>query len=309
MECIRCIEDLKSLKGRSGIALGTFDGLHIGHQTVIKNMILACQRQNLCSSVLTFQNHPKEITTNKEAPPKILSIQDKVNLLESYGVERLILLPFDKKLMSMSAQTFIEDILVRSLKAKHIAVGFDFRFGHRAQGSVTTLKAYKKQGDYTLNIVEPVTQRGQKVSSSTIRNLLKNGRIEEVTKQLGRHHFVTGEVVKGKQLGNQLGFPTANLRMSENMSLIRPGVYATKTTICQMEYYSVSNVGYNPTFQEPFQIETHILGFDQNIYGQTISVAFHKRIRDEKKMESLEQLSCAIGNDVSLSKMYFGIKV
>lgn len=309
MEIIRDISELVRVTDSTGVALGTFDGLHVGHQEVIRTLILNCQRKNLKSCVFTFANHPREVTTNKGAPPRILSLDDKIKLLESYGVEILVLLHFDERLMSIPADSFVRDILIKGLNTRYLTVGFDFRFGKGAQGNVDLLRAYSEDGHYEVDIVSPIERGGKKISSSVIRKLLEEGRIEEVNAQLDRHHHVSGEVVRGKQLGNKIGFPTANLKVSANMTLIKPGVYVTKTTVRDTVYYSVSNVGYNPTFdQKLFNLETYIFDFDKSIYGEIITVEFYTRIRDEIKMESLDQLVDYIKQDVAYTREYFNIE-
>lgn len=308
MEIIRDLEELSRVNVDTGVALGTFDGLHIGHQEVIRKMILNCQRRNLKSCVFTFANHPRELTTKTGAPPRILTLDDKVRLLESYGVDILVILNFDKRLMSIEPDAFVRDILIRGLNTRYLTVGFDFRFGKKAAGNVELLRAYAEDGHYEVDIVSPVVAEGEKISSSAIRALLKEGRIEDVNSQLGRHYHVSGEVVAGKRVGNTIGFPTANLKISSNMTLIKPGVYVTKTTVRDTVYYSVSNVGYNPTFdQKMFNLETYILDFNKDIYHEIISVEFHTRIRDEIKMDSLEQLIDYIKKDVGFAKEYFNI--
>ncbi len=308
MEIIRDLDELSRVNVNTGVALGTFDGLHIGHQEVIRKMILNCQRRNLKSCVFTFANHPRELTTNAGAPPRILTLDDKVKLLESYGVDILVILNFDKRLMSIEPDAFVRDILIKGLNTRYLTVGFDFRFGKKAAGNVELLRAYANDGHYEVDIVSPVIAEGEKISSSAIRALLKEGRIEDVNNQLGRHYHVSGEVVSGKRVGNTIGFPTANLKISSNMTLIKPGVYVTKTTVRDTVYYSVSNVGYNPTFdQKMFNLETYILDFNKDIYNEIITVEFHTRIRDEIKMDSLEQLIDYIKKDVGFTKEYFNI--
>ncbi len=308
MEIIRDIHELHKVIDFTGVALGTFDGLHIGHQEVIRTMILNCQKRNLKSCVFTFANHPRELTTLGGAPPRILALEDKIRLLESFGVDILVLLRFDEKLMGIPADAFVRDILIKGLNTRYLTVGFDFRFGKGAKGNVDLLRAYSEDGHYDVDIVSPIEREGEKISSSIIRELLKEGKIEDVNAQLGRHHHVSGEVIKGKQLGNKIGFPTANLKISANMTLIKPGVYVTKTTLRDTIYYSVTNVGYNPTFDEKlFNLETYILDFDKDIYGEVITVDFYTRIRDELKMSSLDELVEYIERDVAFTREYYNL--
>ncbi len=308
MRIIRDIDELSTVADPTGIALGTFDGLHIGHQEVIRTMIGECHKHNLKSCVFTFANHPRELTSNHGAPPRILSLEDKITLLESWGVDYLVLLKFDKRLMSVEATDFVEKMLLEDLRMKYLVVGYDFRFGKGAKGNVGMLQEYSDTNGFSMHKVEPVEFEGEKISSSRIRERLMEGDIDAVTRLLGRHHWVSGEVIKGKQVGAKLGFPTANLNISSNMTLIKPGVYITKTWVQGDLFYSVTNVGFNPTFdQENFNVETHILEFDKDIYGEIITVEFHKRIRDELKMNSLEQLVEFIERDVRDTEDHFGI--
>ncbi len=307
MQYIRSISELNKIDGNTAVALGMFDGLHIGHQAVINDMVALAHKDRLKSCVLTFQNHPKELTSKDKAPQRILAIEDKVQLMEEYGIDILVSLPFDEYIMSMKAENFISDVLVDSLKANHVFAGFDYRFGYKAMGDVNMLRENSEAGGYEFHVIEPVVRMGQKISSSAIRSLLHEGDVEEVFYQLGRHHFVSGTVIKGKQLGNKLGFPTANLSLSDNMTLIRAGVYVTKTLVDDKLYYSITNVGYNPTFDESFRIETHILDFDEMIYGKRISVIFYKRIRNEKKFDNYDELIDIITEDRKFAVEYFNL--
>ncbi len=308
MQYIKSMDELDIIDANTAVALGMFDGLHIGHQSVINDMIILAHKEGLKSCVFTFQNHPRELTTENKAPQRILTTEDKIQLMGEYGIDILVCIPFDEQMMCIEAEDFVKDVLVTSLNAKHVFAGFDYHFGCRAEGNVKMLEKYAQSFGYEFHVINPVIRMGQKVSSSAIRVLLHEGDVEEVFYQLGRHHFVSGIVVKGKQLGNKLGFPTANLSLSPNMSLIRAGVYITKTLVDDELYYSITNVGYNPTFEETFRIETHILGFDKIIYGKKVSVIFYKRIRDEKKFESYDKLISTIEHDKNFAKEYFNLE-
>lgn len=191
---------------------------------------------------------------------------------------------------------------------RNIVVGFDCRFGKNAEGNVSTLKELSQIHNFELNVILPVKLNNKTISSSLIRKYLSQGRIEKVNEYLGRNYSVYGYVIKGKQLGSKLGFPTANILANSNLCLPKPGVYITKTYIDDNLYYSTTNVGFNPTFnQKTYNIETYIIGFNDDIYGKEIKVVFYKRIRDELKFKNIRSLCKQIENDVIYTKQYFGI--
>ncbi len=302
---INSIEELDKINESTAVALGMFDGLHIGHQAVINNMIDNAHKRGLKSCVLTFQNHPKELTSDDPAPQRILSKEDKVGLMSEYGVDILVILPFNEYILNMSAMDFIKDIISNKLKAKFVCAGFDYHFGYKAMGDVDMLTSSSSQFGYEFQVINPILHNNEKISSSSIRQLLYKGNVSEVENELGRHHFVSGIVVKGKQLGNKLGFPTANLEMSANMNLIRAGVYITRTKIDGVMHNSITNVGNNPTFHDTFRIETHILNYDEMIYGKKIYVFFYKRIRGEQKFNSMVELIDMMNRDKNIANEYF----
>ncbi len=290
----------------SGVAIGTFDGLHIGHQQVIKALVDTCVEKSLRSVVYTFANHPREFTDKDALPNRILTVDEKIDLFDGMGIDLLIMVEFDRDHMEIEAETFVSEILLKLLNTKYLVAGYNFHFGLGARGDSELLSRMGEINGFEVTVVAPFELDGVPVSSTRIRDLLKDGDIEAVNRLLGRHHTVSGQVVHGKKRGTVLGFPTANLAVSHNMTLIRPGVYVTRTWIGKDHHKSVSNVGYNPTFsQTEFTLETFILDYHADLYHHYITVEFLHRMRDEIKFDSKEALMDQIARDVQDARQYF----
>jgi len=305
MKTITDLRAIDQLSRPAAIALGTFDGMHIGHQGVVRAMVDHSRRHNLISIVYTFSNHPKSYPDADRGPKRLLTPKQKEKILEDLGVDILIQVPFDEDQLSIKADVFLKDILLGKLNVKHISVGYDFRFGHKAQGNVEYLNAHKDLG-YTLEIIEPITIKDKPVSSTLIRQALINGEVLKANRLLGHPYRVEGHVEHGKKMGRQLGFPTANLKTDYEMSVLKPGVYISQAKWQGQVYNSVTNVGFNPTFdQEHFTIETYILDFDEDIYDDHLEVIFLYYLRPEIKFSGLDDLIDKIGQDVDEARAYF----
>lgn len=308
MKVIRSLTELRENQKPipSGVAIGTFDGLHIGHQQVIKALLDTCAEKNLRSVVYTFANHPREFTDVESLPNRILTVDEKIDLFDNMGIDLLVMVEFDTDHMEIKAEHFVNEILVKCLHTKYLAAGYNFHFGLGARGDTALLTRMGADNGFEVTIVPPFELDGVPVSSSRIRTLLKQGDIEGVNRLLGRHHTVSGQVVHGKKRGAAMGFPTANLAVSHNMTLIRPGVYITRTWIGKEHHKSVSNVGFNPTFiQREFTLETFILDYQADLYHHYITVEFLHRLRDEIKFDSKEALMDQIAQDVTDARAYF----
>ncbi len=301
--------DLESIEVPSkptSVALGTFDGLHIGHMEVINRMKQVAKQEDLATFVYTFSNHPKAFLKPEDAPAKIMDIDEKVQIFTRAEIDYLALLSFDAFQMNLEPEVFIEDILVKRLNMKHLTVGYDYRFGKGVRGNTDMLMAFSETYGYTCSVIEPIMRNNQRVSSSLIRQLLAEGKIEEANFYLGRSHFIKGVVVRGKGKGKALEVPTANLRLKDNISTVKPGVYITETLFQATYYPSVTNVGYNPTFdQVGLHMETYIFGIDRALYDETIEVHFLKRLRDELKFTSELELKAAMKKDLDDTRAYF----
>lgn len=303
------IEAIEDQLEPTSVALGTFDGLHIGHLEVLNAMKKAAKDKNLKSFVYTFSNHPREVLTPDQIPSKIMDIEEKVQIFTRIDVDYLALLKFDEMQNAYEAEAFIKEILIDKLHMKHLTVGYDYRFGKGAKGNVQMLIDLSEAYGFSYEIIEPIMKSDKRISSTLIRELLQEGRIEEANHYLGRHHFVKGVVVRGKGMGKSFGFPTANLRIKENISTIKPGVYITETVWKGVTYPSVTNIGFNPTFnQTGIHLETFIMGLDREMYDELIEVHFIKRIRDELKFENINDLIETMKIDLEKTKAYFNIK-
>jgi riboflavin kinase/FMN adenylyltransferase len=286
----------------AAIAIGTFDGVHQGHQNVIQTMLSANKQTRI---IITFINHPKEYTKSEAHPMRLMTLDEKIEVLSEFPVDYLVLLQFNKELMSWGYEKFIA-YLTKHYKMESLHVGFNFRLGYQGLGDVTAIQKLTGPYGFELSVSEPVYVDSFLVSSTAIREALKLGHVEKANQLLGRKHYVTGKVITGKKLGRTIGFPTINLKISSNMTIIRSGVYVTETIRKGKIHPSVTNVGYNPTFnQNNFNLETFILDFDDNLYDEMIRVRFLHRIRDELQFDSLETLTEWIKKDVEITRRYF----
>jgi riboflavin kinase/FMN adenylyltransferase len=308
MKVVSNISELSKINKPLGIALGNFDGLHLGHQEVIQNLVEECRRNGLKSVVFTFITHPRDVLRGRKVL-RLITNDQKIKLLKELNVDYVIMHPFDETVKNIEPTDFIVNHLLKNVEVKLITVGFDYRFGKGAVGEVELLREYSEKYGYALNILSPVKGLDSefvKISSTLIRKLLSDGEVEKANKLLGRKYSVEGIVRSGKKLGREIGFPTANLNFSSEKHLLLEGVYITETTYDGVTYQSVTNVGYNPTFdQSDLVIETNIFDFDKEIYGEHIKVDFLSRVRGEVKFKSVEELAMNIDYDVNTAKDYF----
>lgn len=280
------------------IALGSFDGLHLGHRALVQKAIEVAKKNKGKSMIYTFKNHPLSII-NKEIMPKLLMDNDmKIRVLEHIGVDYLSLINFSREFMEISPEDFISNI-VENYNAKGIIVGFNYRFGYKNLGDITLLKKLSVKYNFKLYVINPIKQNNELISSSRIRNIIsEQGDIKKANSMLYVPFSVEGKVVRGRQIGREIGFPTINLDYNKDYVIPKGGVYSTIVKYKDKFYKGVTNIGYNPTVEnQKLSIETHILDFNNNIYDETIRVYFTGRIRDEKKFDSLEELACRIEKD------------
>ena len=303
MEIIN-IENFKEDRFKTAIALGNFDGVHIGHQKLIKEMVENAKKNGLKSSVLLFHNHTKTVLEGK-GPKLITSLNQKYDLIENLGVDIIYTMTFNENIMKLSPEEFVNRILIEKLKCKAVAVGTDYRFGHKASGNADLLTKLGDKFNLLVNIVSPMYVDDEIVSSTKIRELISEGDLDMAKILLGRDYSVFGNVIHGKKMGTKLGFPTANIELLENYIIPKKGVYNTRTIIDNNNYLSATSVGYNPTFSEDrLKIESHIIDFNDNIYGKTIELVFIKYLRDEFKFETLDLLKEQMGKDIMKVKGY-----
>ena len=293
------------------IALGFFDGVHVGHRALLERTRLRAQERNCRACVLTFSNHPDELVFGRPTP-LINTLPDRQWLLTGlYGMDEVVSIPFDRALMQTPWEQFVDELLVNRLGAAHVVCGHDFCFGSRGEGTPDKLRRKCEALGIGCDVIEPVTHDGRVVSSTEIRALLQSGSVEQANELLGHCHFLTGTVVKNKQLGSRIGIPTANVRMPEGIQPLAFGVYATRVRLEDGRCFpAVTNVGVCPTvgLDTGVSIEAWILDFAENIYGQTIRVEFYRFLRPERKFSSLEELKDVVLHNADQTRAYFAEK-
>ena len=291
MKIYRSIEEYDEDK-RSVVTIGTFDGIHLGHQEILSRLIESSKNKDLNSVVLTFFPHPRIILNKYNEVKMIDTLDEKIIHLNEIGIDSLIIHPFDRNFSLLSANQFIKDFLVDKLKIKHIIIGYDHRFGKGREASVTDLKNYANDYDFTVEEIKAQEIEKITVSSTKIRNSINQGDIKTTEKYLGRYFNLTGKVVKGDGLGKKINYPTANIFIEETYKIIpKDGVYLVETIIKDKLFKGMMNIGHRPTIGTKVKsIEVHLFNFNEDIYGQVISIKMISKIRDEKKFSSIQAL-------------------
>jgi riboflavin kinase/FMN adenylyltransferase len=291
MKIYRSIEEYDEDK-RSAVTIGTFDGIHLGHQEILSRLIESSKNKDLNSVVLTFFPHPRIILNKYNEVKMIDTLDEKIIHLNEIGIDSLIIHPFDRNFSLLSANQFIKDFLVDKLKIKHIIIGYDHRFGKGREASVTDLKNYANDYDFTVEEIKAQEIEKITVSSTKIRNSINQGDIKTTEKYLGRYFNLTGKVVKGDGLGKKINYPTANIFIEETYKIIpKDGVYLVETIIKDKLFNGMMNIGHRPTIgTKNKSIEVHLFNFNEDIYGQVISIKMISKIRDEKKFSSIQAL-------------------
>ena len=302
MRVIKDIQKLKNIKSAI-ITIGNFDGVHTGHQQILKVVNERAAKYGLPSIVYTFEPHPLKILAPHKSPPLLTTLKEKIALIKKYGIDYLILAQFTKEFASQHPKKFVMDVLVGKLKASEIWIGHDYAFGRGKEGTALYLKELGKELDFKVHIIPAYKKKGVIVSSSKIREFIQNGKLKEAANFMGRPYIILGRVVKGRSMGKKLGFPTANLEISNE--LVPPnGVYAVYVTgLGKKIYHGVANIGLAPTFgANKFVIEVHIIDFKKEIYGKKIKVEFIKKLRNEKVFRTTEGLVAQIMKDIEQAK-------
>lgn len=285
-------------------AVGTFDGLHRGHQAIIRRTVEAAKARRAEAAVITFHPHPRTVLGKALISTYLTPLEEKIFLLERYGIERLYLIRFTPELSAMTPDDFREKLL-RPLSIVHFVVGDDFRFGHRAAGRPHDLAG--PDSGVRVDVVPPVMEEGEKIGSSRIRAALERGDVAMANRLLGRPYVLSGEVVRGDGRGRTIAFPTANVALSAPYFLPRYGVYGVSANLGARRYPGVMNVGVRPTVgkDEAPNVEVHLIDFDGDLYGEKLRVELLFHIREERKFPDLEHLKAQIAADVAFAKMQF----
>lgn len=293
----------------SVLTIGSFDGVHLGHQKLLNTLVRVAKENNTDSVALTFRPHPREILRPDQPHNRMFDYKDQVEMMAQLGVNYLVEEKFSKDFSLMSADEFLTGYVEKIFNPVHIVVGYDFSFGKSRDGNIESLTAYCLKRGIGLTIVEACELGGQIVSSSQIRNFLEVGELEKAVEFLGRPYYLRGPVRVGYKRGRLLGVPTANIS-PEIVFVPRKGVYFTWAYLGDKKYPSITNIGYNPTFETSdsyLKVETHIFNFDQDIYGEHMKVELCKFHRDEMKFNSIDALKVQIYSDLEVAKKYFGI--
>jgi len=291
------------------LAIGNFDGFHKGHIAIINSLKKIASDNNQLNAIMSFNPHPRVFFKNKNENFNIYSKQDKINFLKKLGINIYIEFTFDKNLSELSAEQFIENVLINKLDIKNIVVGKDFKFGKNRSGNFNNLNNYSKQKNFNVHIIDSImlSDSSDKFSSSIIRDNLKNGQMEKVNFSLGRYWHITGKIVEGDKRARKINFPTANV-IPGNHILPRKGVYCVEVTINNENHLGISNFGERPTVDgSKLLLETHIFNFNRQIYGNDLTVRFLTFIRPERKFTNFEELTKQIKKDIETAKKFHNI--
>lgn len=288
------------------LTLGVFDGLHLGHQRIMQTVVEGARINKLVPTVITFDPHPRAVLHPENAPPLLQTLDQRLANFEVLGIEQAIVIRFDREFAATDAESFLEDIVHERLQAREVYLGKGFAFGKNRGGNIELLREMSKRLGFHADEVPEVRLRGQRISSSKIRQLLAEGKVNLARRMLGRPYGVEGQIIHGLKRGRTIGFPTANLK-PHNRVIPKFGVYATATLIEGKWRRSITNVGIRPTFDgdnEP-SIESYIFDFDGDLYGDVLRVRFLHRIRDERKFSGIEELKAQIERDTQRALLFF----
>lgn len=279
------------------VTIGNFDGVHLGHQALLTEVKKRAHDLKLESAVITFEPNPKDYFSQNKPQTRISSLREKIELFNEIKIDRVHIIKFNQEFSKVTANEFIS-VLIKQLKVKEIVVGEDFCFGRGREGGIKQLSASSMK----LNIKNKILMDGKRISSTLIRNLLANDKLDQANKYIGRPYSISGKVVHGEKRGRKIGFPTANIHMRHNRPPLK-GVFAVKF----QNHFGVANLGIRPSIkgEKKLQLEVHLLNFSSDLYGQHVSVIFLKKLRDEKKFKSLDELKEQIKLDVIKAKLFF----
>ena len=306
MEVFHGLENFSSISNHSIVAIGNFDGVHLGHQKILRCLEKKAKEFELFSLALTFFPHPGQIL-GKNGIRMIQTLDQRIKEIKKFDIKAVLVIPFDESFAGLSGQDFIRKIVLNRLKAKAVIVGENFHFGKNREGDAALLHRLSSKYNFRICPVPPVIKEKETISSSLIRNFLQEGNVEKVSGLLGRTYEIEGKVIKGQSRGKALGFPTANIE-TEN-EIIPQGVFITQTRIGAEILPSMTNVGSQPTFGQPgLNIESYILNFERNLYGEHIGIHFLQKIRAEIKFRTPDDLTRQLEKDLETTQAHFGIK-
>ncbi len=281
------------------LTIGTFDGVHLGHQKILNRVVNLSKRKKCLSAVLTFFPHPRMVLQQNAEIKLLNTIQEREALLKRFGIEAIFVKTFTAEFANLSPKQYVKDILLDELNAKELIIGYDHHFGKNRSANINDLKKFAKAYSFEVHEIDAKDIDEVTISSTKIRNALENGNVALANKYLGYNYFITGNVINGQRIGRELEFPTANIHIKEDYKLIpKDGVYVVKSEISNKIIYGMMNIGTNPTIKNKTRsIEVHYFEFKGDLYGETLEIEILQRLRDEKKYESLEQLKKQLSID------------
>ncbi len=290
---------LLNLNKKYFITVGTFDGVHLGHQKIITHLVKKAKQKNCGTLLLTFDPHPRKVVQPSNAPMLLQTIEEKSEILSKLGLEIIFVQPFTKAFSKLNAEEYVKDILVNQLNIEHLLVGYNHRFGKNRTANIFDLKKLGKKYKFSVSEIQAHIVNKITVSSTKIRHAINNGNIKYANSLLGHTYKLKGIVMKGRQNGKKIGFPTANVKINEREKILpKNGVYAVKVNYNEMTNLAMMNIGTNPTFSGNYiSNEVHLINWDGNLYKKEIEIFFIERIRDEKKFNSIQDLSIQLQND------------
>jgi len=302
MQIVRGLEAFPPDAGSSAVALGAFDGIHLGHRAILGTAVTLAQRGGLSALACTFDRHPMEVLQPDRAPLPITTLEERLELIAETGIDTTVVIPFTPAIAAIEAKAFVQDVLIGRLKAREIVVGFNHRFGRGARGDVGLLETLAGPLGFRAHVVQALMVDGVAVSSSEIRTALQRGDLPGAARLLGRPYSIRGEVVRGAGRGRTLGFPTANVKTDRPLGL-PVGVYVCRLTAAARQHQAVVNVGFRPTFGEnELAVEAHVLDFTGDLYDERVTLTFIRRLREERKFPNVDALRHQIALDVAAAR-------
>lgn len=304
MKVVRNFYDIRIDIG-SVLTVGSFDGVHLGHKSIFENLIAISGKQNLESVIITFDPHPRKVLGIADKNFKLLtSLDEKIELFEQIGIDQIFIIPFTKEFSKLTYKQFVESILVEKLRVREMVIGHDHHFGKDREGRIDKLIDLGKTHGFSVKQISPFTTDSKIISSSLIRQLLEEGKIENANEFLGRQYSIKGKVVKGDGRGKGIGFPTANIQLEDEDKVVpKRGVYAVDVVHENEVFKGMMNIGNRPTFNfDPLTLEVHIFNFDVYIYGNLLKIRFKKYIREEKKFSNASELKNQLNDDKNKSE-------
>ena len=301
MRLFRFYHNLKQFDRRTAVTIGSFDGMHRGHQAILNHLKARAAKDNLQSVVILFEPQPKEYFSPILTPPRIMRLEDKLLYLAQEGIDAVVCLRFNEHLASLSATHFVEEVLINRLNLAYLVIGEDFHFGSKRLGDVEFLRRIGAVNHFEVDVADHLMEGSERVSSTLVRQALNQGDYSQARELLGHPIFLSGRVIRGNHRGRELGFPTLNIRLNRTMAL--KGVSAVKTYWDGQIYNGVANIGCRPTFGcSPQFLEVHLFDFHKDLYGQRVHVEFIQKVRDEMRFDSMPLLQAQIQKDIEVAK-------